>query len=93
MACKIYSKKEIEKTVIEVFNDKLGVDPDVIKSETDFVQDLGADSLDCVELIMELEHEFHLLIDDQRAEATRTIQDVVDLIADTLAAEGNKIED
>ncbi|MBT3216275.1 MAG: acyl carrier protein [Candidatus Marinimicrobia bacterium] len=66
--------------VKEVIIDKLGVEEDKIKLEASFVDDLGADSLDTVELIMELEEEFGLEIPDEDAEGLTTVGSVVDYL-------------
>ena len=66
--------------VKEVIVDKLGVEEDKITSEASFVDDLGADSLDTVELIMQLEEEFGLEIPDESAEKMTTVQSAVDYI-------------
>ena len=66
--------------VKEVVIDKLGVEDDKIVSEASFVDDLGADSLDTVELIMQLEEEFGLEIPDEDAENITTVQAAVDYI-------------
>jgi len=64
----------------EVIIDKLGVDESAITKEAHFVNDLGADSLDTVELIMQLEEEFGLEIPDESAEKMTTVQSAVDYI-------------
>ena len=66
--------------VKEVIIDKLGVEEDSIKSEAHFVNDLGADSLDTVELIMEFEEEFGVEIPDEDAENITTVGSAVDYI-------------
>ena len=66
--------------VKEVIIDKLGVEEDKIVSEASFVDDLGADSLDTVELIMQLEEEFGIEIPDEEAEKMTTVESVVDYI-------------
>lgn len=60
--------------------DQLGVGEDEIKSDSRFVDDLGADSLDTVELVMALEEEFKVEIPDEAAEKILTVQDAVDYI-------------
>ena len=69
--------------VKEVIIDKLGVEEDSIKSEAHFVNDLGADSLDTVELIMEFEEEFGIEIPDGDAENITTVGKAVDYIEKT----------
>jgi acyl carrier protein len=66
--------------VKEVIIDKLGVEEDAINTDAHFVNDLGADSLDTVELIMELEEEFGIEIPDEDAENMMTVGSVVDYI-------------
>lgn len=66
--------------VKEVIVDKLGVDADKVTPEARFVEDLGADSLETVELIMGLEDKFGVTISDEDAESIRTVQAAVDYI-------------
>jgi acyl carrier protein len=68
------------KKISEVITDKLGVEPAKITPEVRFVEDLGADSLDTVELIMQLEDEFNLEIPDEEAEKLTTVGAVVEYI-------------
>ncbi|MGQ9880139.1 MAG: acyl carrier protein [Armatimonadota bacterium] len=70
----------------KVIVDKLEVDEGEVTPQASFVEDLGADSLDVVELIMALEEEFHIEIPDDDAEGIRTVQDAVDYIEQKLAA-------
>ncbi|MBZ9715246.1 acyl carrier protein [Deinococcus multiflagellatus] len=66
--------------VKDVIVDKLGVDADKVTPEARFVEDLGADSLETVELIMGLEDRFGITISDEDAESIRTVQAAVDYI-------------
>ena len=66
--------------VKEVIVDKLGVEEDKIETSSSFVDDLGADSLDTVELIMQLEEEFGIEIPDDAAENIQTVGDAVNFI-------------
>jgi acyl carrier protein len=70
----------IFEKVKERISDILGVEADDIKLESSFVDDLGADSLDIVELIMALEEEFEIEIPDEEAEKISLVSDVVDYI-------------
>ncbi|PIU53541.1 MAG: acyl carrier protein [Deltaproteobacteria bacterium CG07_land_8_20_14_0_80_60_11] len=71
----------IDEKVIDIIVDKLGVDRSEVTPEAVFVDDLGADSLDLVELIMAMEEEFHMEIADEDAEKLRTVQDVISFIS------------
>ncbi len=70
----------IEEKVIDIVADKLGVDRSEVTPEAVFVDDLGADSLDLVELIMAMEEEFGFEIADEEAEKMRAVQDVINFI-------------
>jgi acyl carrier protein len=67
---------EIKEVIVE----QLNVNPEEIKLESNFVEDLGADSLDVVELVMALEEKFEIEIPDSEAEKIQTVKDVVDYI-------------
>jgi acyl carrier protein len=71
---------EIESKVKAIIVDKLGVEESEVKPEASFTNDLGADSLDTVELIMELEKEFGISIPDNEAEKIQTVGDAVSYI-------------
>ena len=71
---------EIESKVKAIIVDKLGVDEAEVKSEASFTNDLGADSLDTVELIMEFENELGISIPDDKAETIQTVQDAINYI-------------
>ena len=68
---------EIQERVAAIIVDKLGVSESQITPEATFAQDLGADSLDTVELIMELEKEFDVQIPDSEAEKIQTVGDAI----------------
>lgn len=68
---------EIESKVKAIIVDKLGVEEAEVKNEASFANDLGADSLDTVELIMEFEKEFHISIPDDQAEKIGTVGDAI----------------
>ncbi len=72
---------ELIEKVKEIIVEQLGVDPDEVTMKASFVEDLGADSLDVVELVMAFEEEFDLSIPDEDAEKIATVKDAVDYIA------------
>ncbi|MDP4624661.1 MAG: acyl carrier protein [Luteolibacter sp.] len=74
------SDKSIAERVKEIIVDQLGVSADQVTSEAKFVEDLGADSLDTVELVMALEEEFDVEVPDDEAEKLQAVKDVVTFI-------------
>jgi len=70
----------VAERVIDIVAEQLGVSKDQIKPETSFVNDLGADSLDTVELVMELEEEFDINIPDEVAEKIQTVGQAIEHI-------------
>ena len=72
--------QEIESKVIELVSKQLGVAKDKINRASSFVNDLGADSLDTVELVMEIEESFDLSIPDEAAEKIQTVGDAIGYI-------------
>ena len=71
----------IEAKVVEIVSEQMGVDKGEISRETHFINDLNADSLDTVELVMEFEDEFDMSIPDEEAEKIQTIGAAIDYIA------------
>ena len=71
---------DIEEKVINIVAEQLGVDKSEINKETSFVNDLNADSLDTVELVMEFEDEFDMSIPDENAEKIQTVGQAIDYI-------------
>jgi acyl carrier protein len=71
---------EIKEKIVSIIVDKLGVEPGEVTNEASFTNDLGADSLDTVELIMEFEKEFNLAIPDDQAEKIATVGDAIKYI-------------
>lgn len=76
---------EIEEKVNQIVSEQLSVDKGELSRETSFVNDLNADSLDTVELVMELEDEFDLTIPDEEAEKLRTVGEAIDYIQKSLS--------
>lgn len=72
----------IEEKVIEIVAEQMSVDKSEITRETSFVNDLNADSLDTVELVMEFEDEFELSIPDEEAEKIQTVGQAIDYIVE-----------
>ncbi|MCA9263805.1 MAG: acyl carrier protein [Planctomycetales bacterium] len=70
----------VEDRVIDIVAEQLGVDKEKVTPETSFVNDLGADSLDTVELVMELEEEFDINIPDDAAEKIQTVGQAIEYI-------------
>ena len=76
--------KDVGATVKKIVADHLGVDEQKVTDEASFIDDLGADSLDTVELVMALEEEFETEIPDEEAEKITTVQQAVDYINNNL---------
>lgn len=70
----------VEEKVKNIIVEQLGVEPEQVKPEAQFVNDLGADSLDTVELIMALEEEFNIDIPDEQAEKIKTVGEAIEHI-------------
>jgi acyl carrier protein len=74
------SEKSIEDKVRDIIVDQLGVNADQVTKEARFIEDLGADSLDTVELVMAFEEEFSIEVPDEEAEKLQTVGDVVSYV-------------
>ena len=72
--------ENVEDKVVEIVARQLDVDKDKVKPETNFVSDLGADSLDIVELVMEFEEAFDVTIHDEDAEKIKTVGGAIDYV-------------
>ena len=70
----------VEARVKEIVCEQLGVSDDEVTPEASFIEDLGADSLDIVELVMALEEEYEMEISDEDAEKIKTVQDIIHYI-------------
>ncbi|MGD9895576.1 MAG: acyl carrier protein [Candidatus Methylacidiphilaceae bacterium] len=80
-------KKPIEERVKEMIVEQLGVNPEQVTSKAKFIEDLGADSLDTVELVMAFEEEFNVEVPDEEAEKLQTVGDVVRYIEEHVEEE------
>jgi acyl carrier protein len=78
------NENDIFEKVQKIVSDQLGVDAEEVRAEKSFANDLGADSLDVVELVMALEEEFDIEIPDEAAEEIATVQSAVDYINNKL---------
>ena len=72
----------VEKRIKEIVAEQLGVEEAQVTNEASFMDDLGADSLDTVELVMALEEEYDIEISDENAEKIQTVQDAIDYITE-----------
>ncbi len=79
------ASKSIEQRIKDIIVEQLGVNPDQVTPEAKFIEDLGADSLDTVELVMALEEEFGQEIPDEEAEKLQSVGDVIKYIEDSQA--------
>ncbi len=82
--------KAIEEKVIEIISEQMGADKSEISRETSFINDLNADSLDTVELVMEFEDEFDMSIPDEEAEKIQTVGAAVDYIVKIAQSKDNE---
>jgi len=80
----------IENKVIEIISEQMGVDKSEITRETSFINDLNADSLDTVELVMEFEDEFDMSIPDEEAEKIQTVGAAVDYIVNIIQSKSKQ---
>jgi acyl carrier protein len=78
-------RNEMQKKVVDIIANQLGVDKEMVTAEANVVDDLGADSLDVVELVMALEEAFDLEIPDEKAEKIRTVKDILEYLVQALS--------
>jgi acyl carrier protein len=76
------AEQSIEDKVKEIIVEQLGVNPEQVTPQAKFIEDLGADSLDTVELVMAFEEEFNVEVPDEEAEKLQTVGDVIKYIED-----------
>jgi len=72
-----YEQKDLYKSVVDAISDKLAISEEKVTLDAHLVDDLGADSLDLVELVMEIEERFDLTVDDHTAEKIYTVKSIV----------------
>jgi acyl carrier protein len=78
-------RNEMHKKIVDIIANQLGVDKEMVTPEANVVDDLGADSLDVVELVMALEEAFDLEIPDEEAEKIRTVKDILEYLGKTVS--------
>jgi acyl carrier protein len=81
------NKAEVREKVRKIVAERFGVDEKELKDNASFIDDLGADSLDTVELVITLEEEFNQEIPDEDAEKINTVQDAIDYVSGHIEAE------
>ena len=74
------AREDIEKKVTDILVDTMGVEPEEVKNDANFEDDLGGDSLDCVEVLMEIEQEFNIHVSDADAYQAKTVGDICDMV-------------
>ena len=82
--------KAIETRVIDIISEQMGADKSEITRETSFINDLNADSLDTVELVMEFEDEFDMSIPDEEAEKIQTVGAAIDYIVNVVKSKSQE---
>jgi len=74
------AREDIEQKVTDILVDKLGIEPEKVKSEANFEDDLGGDSLDWVEVLTEIEHEFNIHVSNTDAYQSKTVGGICDMV-------------
>ena len=82
------AEKTIEEKVKDIIVEQLGVNPEQVTPQASFIEDLGADSLDIVELVMAFEEEFSVEVPDEDAEKLQTVGDVINYIKERAKSPG-----
>jgi len=82
--------KTIEEKVKDIIVEQLGVNPEQVTPQASFIEDLGADSLDIVELVMAFEEEFSVEVPDEDAEKLQTVGDVINYIKERAKSPGGE---
>lgn len=83
-------KSEILEKIRRMISEKLGIGIDEVREDANIIEDLGADSLDLVDIIMYVEDTFGIRVEDEELEKIRTLEDIVDNIARKLEGESNE---
>jgi acyl carrier protein len=81
------TREEIAEKVMEVVREQMAVEADRVKTDTHIANDLGADSLDAVEIIMEIEDQFNIIIPDEAIQGAETVSKVVDYVVKAVGAQ------
>jgi acyl carrier protein len=87
---KFMAEKSIEEKVKDIIVEQLGVNPEQVTPQASFIEDLGADSLDIVELVMAFEEEFSVEVPDEDAEKLQTVGDVINYIKQRAKQQGGE---
>ncbi|RLE71068.1 MAG: acyl carrier protein [Thermoprotei archaeon] len=82
------SREEIERRVKKIIAEQFGVDPSILKPETRFIEDLGADSLASIELVAAIEEEFDFEIPDEDIERNQTVGQAIEYVVEKLRERG-----
>ena len=90
MSAEQLDPKAIEEKVIDIISEQMGADKSEITRDTSFINDLNADSLDTVELVMEFEDEFDMSIPDEEAEKIQTVGAAIDYISKVAQTKGQE---
>ena len=81
------TRQDIEKKVTDILVDKLGVEPEEVKNDANFEDDLGGDSLDLMVVVMELEKDFRISVTDEEVDQAKTVGDICDIVEKHVGSE------